>query len=246
MHTKERRARAAKVRWAKGDLVEVNRDAVRESMGRRAMSIQSLAKASTASAPEEAATAAAESMRKRLASVLGGRQRRMRRAELRAVARTLKVKLDVLIVGGRGELRHPAEVEAARVRQHLADKIPANLVHQIDSGLEKLLTFDTWHQALGLSEMAASSRRLAGLQERFARHLAEAILCLLSPLERGGREWNKSLLGILVNRILSARERQLDVVHRRRLVDLSGVSRREHAVKNHRKIRKNLPVVWEG
>jgi hypothetical protein len=212
-------------------------------MTRSGLSIQGLAKSVAASAGKVDATA--ESLRKRLASVLCGRQHRMRRAELRGVAKVLRVKLEAIIQGDRLERRHPAEVEAARVRDLLREALPSDLVVQIDASLEQLLTFDAWHQALGRSAMDASSRRLSLLQVRFAHYLSEAILCLFKPVERGGRRWSTRLLGILVQQILSARERQLNVVRKRDLLDLSGFSVKDYVIKNRRRIRNNQEAPWE-
>lgn len=243
VYTKSRREKSARLKSAKGALVAVKRSALAAAMERRKLSIKALAR-DVSGAASGVATDPTESMRKRIASVLAGRQSRMRRGELRSVARVLKVPIEDLIEHEAGELQLPAEIEAARVRREVNTAIGAQLEVGFEASIEKLLTFDDWSDALGLLSVNLTMRQQEALRARFARAGADAILCLFETFKRGRRAFDEKLWYSLVEQLLKVRERQLADVRKPLIYDLSERSVRDIALERRRRFRKNPEDAW--
>lgn len=243
VHTKARRETSARLKSAKGALVAVKRSALVAAMERRGLSIKALARGVSGSVPGTA-TDPAESMRKRIASVLAGRQSRMRRGELRSVARVLKVALEGLIEHEVRELQLPAEIEAARVRREVNAAIGAQLEVGFEAPIEQLLTFDDWSDALGLLSVNLTMRQQEALRARFARAGADAILCLFETFKRGRRPFDERLWHSLVEQLLKVRERQLAEIRKPLIYDLSERSVLDIAMEKRRRFRNNPEDAW--
>lgn len=244
MHSKTRRAKATRWKTAKGELVAVDRDVLREGMQQRGVSINALAKA-VSDALGEQVTDPTESLRKRIASVLGGRQARMRRKELRAVARILRIALPGLIDSEARGARLPAEVEAERIRRWVSSATGGQLDASFEAPLEQILSFDSWNLAFGAPSEDMPVRQLSSLQARFAKHVADAILCLFESFEKDSRQLKIEQWLELIGPVLELREARIEEAVKPKLFDHSEESVLDIAQRNRRRFRKNQEEAWE-
>jgi hypothetical protein len=212
-------------------------------MQQRRVSINALAKAVSSALGEQVADPT-ESLRKRIANVLGGRQARMRRKELRAVARILRVGFPELIDSEARGPRLPAEIEAERVRRSVSSSIGAELDASFEAPLEQILSFDSWNLALGVPDKDMPVRQLSSLQARFARHVADAILCLFETYAEDRRTFEIERWMEVFGHVLELREARLSEAVRPKLFDLSQESVLDIALRNRSRFRKNQEDAW--